>query len=282
MRDDPATPYTTTLLAGAVLLQVAGPAWAIAGGISLFIAGLPHGAFAGDGRFLIAEPRYVLRYLLAGAVVAAAFLAVPVAALGVFLGLSAWHFLHEPAAGRWLRRGAIAALAVGASALIRAGETQAVFSALCGSPVPAALMNALAAVGIAGYVLAALALARKPGDLALWVMIASPVLFHPVLATGLIFMLGHAGPVTAAIMQQAGRGWQLGLALGGSSVLLAAMVVLVLPPPLGWVPWFAAGALAVVVPHLLPSRWMARGPASDLPPRQATDHKTQAATSPAT
>lgn len=267
------------LLAGAALAQAAGSAFAVAAGIGLFIAGLPHGAFASNGRFLIAERGYILRYLIAGIGVGTAFIVMPVAMLGVFLALSAWHFAREPAGGRWTRRAAIAGLAIGGSALLRPGDTGQVFAALCGSPVPPTMMIALALAGAAGCALAAAALARRPGDAALWAMAASPALFHPVLATGLIFMLGHAGPATAAIMRRSGRSWWLWPALAGSSALLAAAAS-VFDPPADLLPLFAAGALAVVMPHLLPHAWFAkRSPSGSARPPA---HKTQAATSPAT
>ena len=265
------------LLLLSLVAQAAGPASAIAAGLALFIAGLPHGAFDEGGRLLI-HPRYVLRYLGAGLLAAVAFLTAPVLTLALFLALSAWHFLHEPAAGAWLRRVAVACLAIGGSALWRPSETAAVFAALCGTAIPPGAMIALAVIGGAGLLAALGRLAFHPRDVPLWVMVASPALLHPVLATGMIFMLGHAGLVSSALIQQRSWGWlQVGAVVVGST-LLAAGAVFAFPLPTIYLPYAAAAALAIIIPHLLPPSWLS--PARDRQP--CPDQSSQAATSPAT
>lgn len=258
-------------------LQLAGPAAAIGGGLALFLAGLPHGAFASNGRLLIGRRSYALRYAGLGAASALAFLVMPVFTLAAFLALSAWHFLREAEAGTWLRRAGIAGLAIGGSALVQPGETQAVFAQLCGTAIPSGLMLALACVGAIGYAAALIALARKRSDLALAAMAAGPVLLHPVLATGLVFLLGHAGPVTARLILQ--RSWPRSVitATVTLSAMLAGAAVLALPRSSALLPYLAAAALAVILPHLLPHRWL-------LPAARdsAGDQRSQAATSPAT
>lgn len=267
-----------SLFIAACALQIASPSASLAGGLALFLAGLPHGAFAGDGRLLIVGRDYAIRYATWGVAAALAFMVSPVAILMLFLALSAWHFLHERGAGPRLRRMAIAGLAIGGSALARPDETQAVFAALCGAPIPSVLMLILAIIGVTGYAAALLALIRRPRDVALWVMAAGAVAFHPVLATGLVFMLGHAGPVTARLMRQ--RGWRppVTAALGVASALIAggamaAQRALELPLPI-----LAAAALAIILPHLLPHSWLAPGGH----PRSTPSQRSQAATSPAT
>jgi hypothetical protein len=268
------------LFAAACGLQLAGAAAAIAGSLALFLAGLPHGAFTSGGELLIGRRGYALRYAALGAAAALTFLLMPVSTLAMFLALSAWHFLREREAGTWLRRAGIAGLAIGGSALIRTGETQAIFAQLCGTAVPSGLMLGLGIAGAVGYAAALAVIARKRTDFPLWVMAAAPLLFHPVLATGLVFMLGHAGPVTARLLRQRGSPRRAVIATIALSALLAGGAVLALPvvsPAL--LPYLAAGALAIILPHLLPHRLL-------MPDghqlRSTPGQRSQAATSPAT
>lgn len=269
---------TGALLIAAASLQMTGAVWAVAGGLALFVAGLPHGAFDHTGRALLNRKQYVIRYLLAGLLAGLAFLWQPVAALAAFLLASAWHFTFDHSAGTALRRSAIALIAIGGSALFRPAETQAVFAALCGAVIPAPVMIVLAVCGVAGYAMAARVLLRRLRDPALWLVAASPVLFHPVLATGLIFWVGHAGPLTSRLARL--RNWTPGtwLALGGAAAAATAAIMLAVPVAPALLPLFAAGAVALITPHLLPLRWLS--PAAD---RQVTPvQSSQAAISPAT
>lgn len=261
----------------ALAAQAAGPDAAIAAGLALFMAGLPHGVFGVVGSFLMTRPGYILRYLALGAVAALAFLAAPILILVLFLALSAWHFGHEPVAGTRLRRVAIACLAIGGSALWRPGETAAVFAALCGTAVPNALTFSLAIIGALGTLAAFGQLLRRPIDAAMLVILISPVLLHPVLATGAVFMLGHAGPVSVGIMRNQGWSWLPVGAIVLISLVLAGGAVFVLPLPSAHLPYAAAAALAVIIPHLLPQGWL-----SPAHVRRAPDQSSQAATSLAT
>lgn len=246
------------LFVAACGLQLAGPAAALGGGLALFLAGLPHGAFGSDGQLLIGRVGYALRYAALGLGAAVAFLLMPLFTLAAFLALSGWHFLLETEAGTWPRRAGIAGLAIGGSALARPGETQAIFAQLCGTAVPSGLMLALGGLGAIGYAASLLALARKPNDLALWAVAAGPVLFHPVLATGLIFTLGHAGPVTARLLRQRASSLYGVIAAAAVSAVLAGGAV-ALPIPLAMLPYCAAAALATILPHLLPHRLLMPG-----------------------
>lgn len=274
--DHPALPgFTAPLALAALVLQRGGTASAITGGLALFLAGLPHGAFAPDHRALLSDRDYVRRYLAAGALTAGAFVAAPVPALGGFLVLSANHLLHDPSGGEPARRVALAGLLTGGSALVRPSQTARVFATLCGRAVPRGMTAVLGVTGAVGYG-AALARARRArGDSVLLVTIAAPVLLHPVLATGMIFMLGHAAPVTAAIMRTNGWGRGHGRLLAVTGGLLSLVTVRLVAPRLRLLPVLAAGALAVIMPHLLPSRWLRR-------PAGTPSHKAQAATSAAT
>ncbi len=269
---------TGALLIGAASLQMAGAVWAVAGGLALFVAGLPHGAFSHTGRALLNRKPYVIRYLLAGLLAGLAFLWQPVAALAAFLLASAWHFTFDHSSGATLRRSAIALIAIGGSALFRPTETQAVFAALCGSAIPAPVMIVLAVCGVAGYAMTARVLLKRPRDPALWLVAVSPALFHPVLATGLVFWVGHAGPLTSRLARL--RNWTpvTWLALGGAAVAATAAIILALPLAPAFLPWYAAAAVGLIAPHLLPLRWLS--PAAD---RQGTPvQSSQAAISPAT
>ena len=240
------------LLALAAAVQLAGTGPAIALGLAFFIAGLPHGAADDDGRRIARwKPLGIAVYLLVAASLALFALAQPLAALVVFLLLSAWHFAtHEPGLYGW----AIGLTAIGGSALWQGEATAAVFAAVTGAPVPGAMMMALAAVGGTGLVLAALSARRDPAGSVL--LLAAPALLHPVLAVGLIFLAAHAAPVLASQMQRYGVGnvaravWPTALAAAlGSAALIAAVL-------LGWtaLPLAAAFAIALATPHMLLDR----------------------------
>ncbi|HZH07308.1 MAG TPA: hypothetical protein VEY69_11585, partial [Lautropia sp.] len=107
-----------------------------------------------------------------------------------------------------------------------------------------------------GYAATLLALVRKQGDVTLCAMAAGPALFHPVLATGLVFMLGHAGPVTARLLRQHPKPRYVVVATATLSALLAGTAVYALSLSTALLPYLAALPVAIILPHLLPHRWL--------------------------
>lgn len=248
-------PLLVLALAGVVQLLGTGPAILV--GLACFFAGLSHGA--GDengGRIVPYRLHHAAGYLLSGLAVAALFLAAPLFALAVFLLLSAWHVGRSD--GGWRARDwAIGALLIGGSALFRPGSTSEIFSSLLGQAIPAPFVQALAAIGIAGCALAFLAAWRKERG---WALAPASVLaalaFHPVLAAGVIFLIGHAAPVQTRQLSSYGWAqtwravrWPLGIAGAGSLLLaIGAMQGLVALPVI------AALAFGLATPHMLAER----------------------------
>ncbi|TCD02050.1 hypothetical protein EYB45_10230 [Erythrobacteraceae bacterium CFH 75059] len=266
------------LLAAALAIGAGGTEPAVGAGLALFLAGLPHGAFAPDGVSLLRDARHGVRYAGVGIIAGTTVLLAPVMVLALFLLLSGWHFAADGAGQPWVRRLAIAGLAIGGSALLRPTETAAVFAALCGAPVPGVLVTVLAAAGAAAVLLALAALRRAPGDAALWAMLAAPALLHPVLATGVVFVLGHAGPVSARLLEKTPHPWRIVAAVGAASALVAAGLVVAVPQANVPLPFLAAAGVGLILPHLLPLRAL-RVPGAV--PRRSV-YRNQAATSSAT
>ncbi|TKD50121.1 Brp/Blh family beta-carotene 15,15'-dioxygenase [Sphingomonas baiyangensis] len=183
------------MLALGGVAQAGGEASAVALGLLMFAAGMPHGAADDDGTTIrrFGLP-HAAAYVVAAGAVAAFMLAAPLTGLTLFFLLSAWHFAHSgqgPAPRRW----GIAMIAVAGSALWRPDETAAVLQTILGEPVPPWWLATLAAAGALGVVLALPALRTRPADATLWSALAAVLLFHPVLAAGMVFLVAHAVPV---------------------------------------------------------------------------------------
>ena len=242
----------------AIAAQFAGGTFPVALGLILFAAGLSHGAGDEQGgtmqRYGVLE---ALAYLVVGAAVAGLFLTAPIAGLALFLGLSAWHFGRSDCAMGELARYAIAALATGGSALFRRDETARVFETVLGQAPVAPQMTLLALVGAAGCVLVAFALFRNQrgcGEAA--IALLATAFFHPVLAVGLIFLVGHAVPIQRRQIAQYGSAtvWKAvalpTLVATAGGIALAALV---------WtgtldVRIAAALAFGLATPHMLTER----------------------------
>ena len=181
----------------AALAQIAGGALPVILGLAMFLAGLAHGAGEEeDGRIASLSPVLVAAYLVVGASVAALFLAAPLAGLALFLALSAWHFTHSDGSFGQFARAAIAALAIGGSALFRPRGTRETFELVTGGHVPEAMIATLAIAGGLGLVLAVASLWKNQRGCGEAALAALAVLaFEPVLAVGTIFLVGHALPV---------------------------------------------------------------------------------------
>lgn len=248
-------PLAVCAIAG--FAQALGQTAAIGVGLACFLAGLAHGA--GDengGRIAPYQLHHAVAYLLSGIALAALFLAAPLAALAVFLLLSAWHVATGDMLGRRIDY-SIAALLIGGSALFRPGETGSIFAALTGQAMSASFMVPLAAVGAVGCAFAMVAAWRNETG---WPVAAAcavaALAFHPVLAAGVIFLIGHAAPVQLRQLAAYGTAetWAavrlpLALAMIGSVAIgLAAME--------GWLalPVIAALAFGLVTPHMLAER----------------------------
>ncbi|NVD44964.1 Brp/Blh family beta-carotene 15,15'-dioxygenase [Qipengyuania atrilutea] len=181
----------------AAIAQISGGIAPLVLGLVLFAAGLSHGA--GDEQRGLMKRFGLIQaaaYLVVGAAVAGLFLAEPLAGLALFLALSAWHFARSDCAMGPLARGAIAALATGGSALFRPRETTEVFEAVIAHSVPGIFMDLVALAGIAGCVLVVISLVRNErGCGEALIALAATALLSPVLAVGLIFLVGHAIPI---------------------------------------------------------------------------------------
>ncbi len=197
-RLDAGAPWlSAALFAFAAIAHVAGEATAIWVGLAMFVAGLGHGAGDENGGAMRGySPLLILAYVVTGLAIAALFLAAPLAGLALFLSLSAWHFARSDSAMSQLVNLAIAMLAIGGSALLRANETAAVFAAILGRAPPDLLMGGLQVAGAIGLFVAAVAVAgRKRGALSSAAAALACAAFHPVLAVGLIFLVMHALPI---------------------------------------------------------------------------------------
>ena len=245
-------------LAAAVVAQLAGGMVPVILGLALFAAGLAHGA--GDeqaGAIRPFGPVHAAAYVAVGLAVAGLFLTVPLAGLLLFLALSAWHFARSDCAFAREARWATAALATGGSALFRPGETAQVFAAVLGDAPPEPFMLPLAVVGAGGIAAALYALAtnrRGCGEAVL--ALGATALLHPVLAVGLVFLVGHAIPIQRRQLARYGADavWRAValptlIALVGTGVLALASVS-------GGLPLTVAAALAfgLATPHMLTER----------------------------
>ena len=256
-------PEAGTLFACAAVLvagvaQLSGEAATNVLGLCFFLLGLAHGAGVEDETGLRRiGALQALAYLASGAAVAGLFLFNPLAGLVLFLALSAWHFAVSECGMAKLSRRAVALLAVGGSAFFRPNDTAAIFALVTGGPVPSAVMTILSATGTAGAVLAVCATARGSTGYGHALMaFAATLVFAPVLAVGLVFLLAHALPVQ--LRQIAAYGstavWRA-VALPTSVAVvgaagLAAMVAY------GWIglPLAAAIAFGMATPHMLTDR----------------------------
>ncbi len=243
------------VIAAIAVATMLGDGAAIAIGLALFAAGLPHGFIRGAQ----ANPRltsalYWFAYVSAAAVVLAGFLIAPIALLMTFLAFSLVHFSISDALRSKAANLAIAALAVGGSALFQPTATAAMLGLAAGEYVPAMMLNALAIFGGVGVLVACVLACLEPRQH--WTMllaIAIVALLQPVLAVGAIFYLYHAAPIQRrsaldrtsdvhftilliAIALCFGV-WLAGFYFGPSSDLQIKVV--------------AAGAIAIVFPHLI-------------------------------
>lgn len=177
--------------------QLAGSAAALAVGLALFVLGLGHGAGdENDGELRAYSWVLVAAYVVTGLAIAALYLAWPVLGLSIFLAFSAWHFARSDSGMALLPRLAIAGLAVGESPLFRPETTATVFTAALGETLPALLLLLLTVVGGAALLAAGGSMIlRHAGAVSAGLAALACLLFHPVLAVGLIFFGMHALPV---------------------------------------------------------------------------------------
>ncbi len=243
------------LAAGA---QLAGTTAAILLGLACFVAGLAHGAAEEtEGRIAAFGPVRALAYVAIGLAVAGLFLALPIAGLTLFLLLSLWHFARSECAMGPLARAAVGMLAIGGSALFRPSETTDVFAAIVGFAPPSVLVPVLSMAGVAGSVLVVAALVRRErGALLAASCLPAAILFHPVLAVGLVFLSAHALPVQAGQVARYGRHAVLRAALWPSLAAGAGALASIAAVSAGLVPMPLAAALAfgLATPHMLTER----------------------------
>ena len=181
----------------AIFAHILGPGAALVTGLVLFALGLSHGAGEEEGGAIrpIGFPQ-AAAYIVAGLGVAGLFLASAAAGFALFFILSAWHFGKADDGFAGGARLAIAALAIGGSALLRPQETLDLLELAGGGSIPGPMFLALRIVGGLGAVAALAALLknlRGCGEAA--IALAACALLHPVLAVGLAFLTGHAIPV---------------------------------------------------------------------------------------
>ena len=196
-------------------------------------------------------------YIVVGIAVAGLFLALPLAGLVLFLALSAWHFARSDCRMGQAARLAIAALAIGGSALFQPQTTAQVFTAAMGEPAPVLLVRLLALAGVAGAGAALYALFRNQrGCGEAMLALGATALLHPVLAVGLVFLLGHALPIQRRQLRRYGSAavtravlWPTLLAIAGAALLAAGVLS-------GWLalPVAAALAFGLATPHMLTDR----------------------------
>ena len=226
----------------------------IAVGLAFFTAGLPHGFVRGTR----SNPRlkrvwYWIAYLLGAALVVAAFLLAPIAALAAFLALSLVHFAMSHAHGDRLFNLAIGLLIVGGSALFQPSGTAAMLSAVAGQPVPPLLMSALVFAGAAGTALSALLCLSEPKRHAsLIVAVGLMAALHPVLAVGGVFFLYHAAPIQHRAASAFGKSpaLMLGAAVIALSVSALAFEFSGIQPSVFQIAIASACAIALITPHL--------------------------------
>lgn len=185
------------MFAIALLAELAGPTIAVTTGLALFVLGLGHGAGdENEGVLRAYTLPLVVAYVVTALAIAALYVAWPLLGLSIFLALSAWHFARSDSGMARLPGVAIAALAVGGSVVLRPDTTAQVFGLVLGQEAPPSLMLVLALAGVAGLGLTGLGVAlRRRGAAAAVLAAAACLVFHPVLAVGVIFLGMHALPV---------------------------------------------------------------------------------------
>ena len=246
------------MLIAAIAAQFAGPGYALACGLILYVLGFAHGAGdEQDGELRRFGALHVAGYLVVGAAIAALFLAAPLAGLVLFLALSAWHFARSDCAFSATSRLAIAALATGGSALFQRRETTAIFEQITAGSVPSELVVAFSVAGGVGVALAILALIRgESGSGHAVLSLGAVALFDPVLAVGLIFVLAHAVPVqqrqiasygVPAIMRAVAL--PTGIAIDGAATIVALVANGLLAMQIA-----VALAFGMATPHMLTER----------------------------
>ncbi|WP_120716352.1 Brp/Blh family beta-carotene 15,15'-dioxygenase [Tsuneonella amylolytica] len=242
----------------ALAAQSAGLSASVGLGLALFLAGLAHGAGEEeDGTIRPLGLPQATAYVVSALAIAGLFLALPLAGLALFLALSGWHFAHGDCGLARLSRFAMAGLAIGGSALFHPHPTTDTFSTVVEGSVPLAFTQVLAIAGVfgAGAALVSVARGRRDWPLALLALAATAV-FHPVLAVGFVFFIGHALPIQ---LRQLGRygsaavakaiAWPTGIAVAGAALMAASVAA-------GWMtlPIAAAFAFGFATPHMLTDR----------------------------
>ena len=223
----------------------------------LAIAGLAHGAVeeSADGLSPVGVGQGII-YLVAAAAIFCFWVASPLAALALFLGLSAWHFTVSSEQSR-LPALSVALIAIGGSALFRSGETWAIFELMVGGAVPQTFMVGLSILGAAGCLLAAASVLR---DRNLFLELASAVIavavLQPVLAVAFVFFALHALPVTLRLCRSHGadrfrRAALLPTALAASGMAILAFIAMAASLDVRFV---AAILIALATPHMLIDR----------------------------
>jgi len=239
----------------AILGPLIGPAASLLVALVLFGAGVLHGAGEeNEGSIRPFSIIHAALYLAVAAAVAALYLASPTTGLVAFLAISVWHFATSHCGFDPVAQGAIAACAIGGSALFHASQTAQVFASITGDAIPAVLMSALCVVGVAGVVAAGYAAVRerRGGGHAILAVMAV-MLAAPVLAVALIFFVAHALPVQRAQVARYGPADVLRATLPTGLLALsgiAALGVLVWSGTVA-LPLAVAIAFGLATPHML-------------------------------
>ena len=183
--------------------------------LSLFVAGMPHGAADGAALRAAAAERppgwglcAAAAYLAVDGLALCVLLLTPAAALVAFLPLTVWHFgrtamEREPAAPR-PRLFAVHTLVIGLPFAFRPAATLTLFDDLvrlaggsAGFPRAAVPVAALCCVAAGAWLL--FDLIREPTGrgrhaLLLAALVVCPLLFPPLASVGVLFLFLHAGP----------------------------------------------------------------------------------------
>ena len=242
--------------AAALVAQAASTTAAIATGLLFFATGIAHGAAdEQDGAISRFGLLPAAAYIVSGLAVMTLFLAVPLAGLTMFLALSAWHFARSTE-GTWLKGMAFAGIATGGSMLFQFDRTRGVFAALTGAAIPEGWLYIWVVTGALGVAGAVLHLCREPEDHSMWIAVLAVVLLHPVLAVGVLFLVGHAIPVQAKQVQTYGSGAVVSAQAPATIAALAGAGALVLLWRFDLMPLTVLGAAAFgfATPHMLSER----------------------------